>query len=194
MLPTDETLFEQWSSGNKRAGQALVGRYFPYLSAFFRSKLSASIDDLVQQTFLISLERSGKYRKDGPFKAFLFGTARILLLQHLRRRAREHAYLDVDELELGAPELEDESSHLAVAPKIAVALEHVPDEFREVLVLAFYRGLSAPEIASQVGLPLNTVYSRLRRAKQKLRRACESLEEASPEQSASVSPHPLLQS
>jgi RNA polymerase sigma factor (sigma-70 family) len=58
---------------------------------------------------------------------------------------------------------------------LSLALQHVPVDQQIALELTYWEGLSAPEIARVLRIPENTVYSRLRRAKDHLRRALEVL-------------------
>ena len=60
------------------------------------------------------------------------------------------------------------------------ALARLDDAKREVFVFACIEGMSAPEIASLVGVPLNTVYSRLRAARQAFAQAVASLSKPCP--------------
>jgi len=57
----------------------------------------------------------------------------------------------------------------ANAESLHAALEKLPDEFREVIVLHDLEGLAYKEIAAVVGIPIGTVMSRLARARERLR-------------------------
>ena len=60
---------------------------------FFAGKLDDQVEDLVQQTFLVCLEKRGGYRGEGSFRAYLLGIARFRLLNYLRDRKPRDAPL-----------------------------------------------------------------------------------------------------
>ena len=86
----DETaVLEAWRSGDNRAGRLLVKHYYARIYGFFFNKVDdESCEDLTQETFEIMLRRRDAYRGDGPFRAYLFGIARFVLISHIRKRQR----------------------------------------------------------------------------------------------------------
>jgi RNA polymerase sigma-70 factor (ECF subfamily) len=64
--------------------------------------------------------------------------------------------------------------------RIRSALDQLPPEQREVVELAYYRGLSHTEIAEHTGQPLGTIKTRIRLAMQKLKSTLAMLRESSP--------------
>jgi RNA polymerase sigma factor (sigma-70 family) len=179
----DEALFDHWCRGDRHAGQMLVQRYYGYLVRFFDRRVRSSIDDLVQQTLLSVLDAGARFRRDSSFRAYLIGTARHQFINYVRRTKR-----DAISRSAGDPMWEHESNSRVQLNYSDESLDHawlndalcrVPSELRMVLRLAFWEGLTAPEISSTTGVPLNTVYSRLRRAKRRLRRDYGLTEEPS---------------
>jgi RNA polymerase sigma-70 factor (ECF subfamily) len=74
-----------------------------------------------------------------------------------------------------------ESAERVEAQRLALALlDEIDEEKRVVLVLAEIEQLSVPEISAILGLPLNNVYSQLRRARQQFSRALAARHKASP--------------
>lgn len=104
-------------------------------------------------------------------RAWLFGVAKRVAAKHrrgLERHARKVAALPEPEGGRGLDERVADRNHLE---RIARAIDELAPERREVYVLADLEGLSAPEIADALGCKLNTVYSRLRRARADLSNA-----------------------
>jgi RNA polymerase sigma factor (sigma-70 family) len=175
---SDLELLEEWKAGSNNAGSALVRRHFDALYRFFENKARGHEDDLIQQTFMASVEAKNAFRGEGSFRAYLFGLARFQLLTHYRKTFR------------GA-QLEPETSSvrdLGTSPTGAVArrqeaqllelaLQSIPIDQQIALELTYWQDLSAPEVAGVLGVSENTVYSRLRRAKGHLRDALEQLAE-----------------
>lgn len=173
----DLTLLALWRSGDNEAGGVLVRRYFAALHRFFALKTAGQGEDLIQQTFMACVEAKHAFRGESSFRAYLFGLARYQLLTHYRKVYRR------PEVELTTTSLQrlsyspsatlsrrDEQRHLYRA------LESIPLDQQIALELTYWEGLAAIEIAHVLGIPENTVYSRLRRAKENLRDALEQLD------------------
>ena len=174
----DAELLAAWSSGSRSAGDVLIDRYFEVVHRFFRNKVGAEIDDLVQQTFLGCVEARASYRREASFKTFLLAIARNQLFMHYRR-TRNRADFSVSSIcDLGT------SPTGVIARRqeeqlVAQALQRVSLDAQVILELAYWEGLGGTAIAEVLDVPLNTAYSRLQRAKQSLR---ECLRELAPDE------------
>jgi RNA polymerase sigma-70 factor, ECF subfamily len=171
-MDDDGGLLEAWRRGDLRAGDALVERYSAIVVRFFRSKLGDDIDDFVQQTFT-DVVRARDRLSSGSFRAYLLSVARHRLVDELRRRFRRPEALDIATMSL-----EDIGTSLSQRfardeRKLAMlrALRGLPVDFQIVLELAYWEDLSGAEIAVVLGVPPNTVRSRLARARVALREA-----------------------
>lgn len=173
-VTTDAELLAQWRAGSREAGSALIDRYFRVVHRFFRNKVNSEVGDLVQQTFLACME-GRSYEGEASFRAYLLAIARNQLFLHYRRQ-KQHP------IAAGLTPVRD----LATSPSGVLArhqdvqllndaLRRVPLEAQVLLELAFWEGLDGAEIAAVLRVPLNTAYSRLRRAKVALRAALEQL-------------------
>lgn len=173
---SDAELFSRWRAGRADAGSALVRRHFRALHTFFSGKATGHVEDLVQQTFMACVEAKDAYRGEASFRAYLFGMARLQLLAHYRKSKR-HALID-----LTTSSLRD----LGVSPSgmvaeqqgrdlLAAALQHLPVDQQIALELSYWEELTAAEVAHVLGIPENTVYSRLHRAKENLRKVLDEL-------------------
>lgn len=126
-----------------------------------------AIDDVVQDVFLTAYRRRDSLRYEVSPRAWLFGVTRRVAFRYRRgaaRRARRHtAFAEV------ARPLADPPQHRHDhAQQLSQLLARLSDNTREVWQMTELLGMSAPEIASELGLPLNTVYSRLRLAREQL--------------------------
>jgi RNA polymerase sigma factor (sigma-70 family) len=170
LQPTDEELFDAWAAGSKRAGQQLFTRHHASLTRYFHNKAGGETDDLVQQAVLACLEAHPRFRKDARFRTFLFGVARNVLYEHFRRAHKGAAVLDVDSISVA--ELGTSPSSLVAREEeerlVRDALRQVPLASQELLELYYWEDLSAPELASLLGIGEGAVRSRLRRAKEQL--------------------------
>jgi RNA polymerase sigma factor (sigma-70 family) len=177
VMGTDIELLDAWCAGDNVAGDALIRRHFDAICRFFRSKLGEDVEDLIQQTFQICTVRRRDLHADGSFRGFLFGVARNLLLDHLRRRYRRGHHDDIHMISL---------RDLGTTPSEAVArsereqliqeaMLRIPLEQRMILELAHWEGLSGREIAQALEIGENTVRSRLSRARTALREEIERL-------------------
>ncbi len=174
----DTELLRRWGNGDRAAGGELIERHFATVFRFFRTKVHGEVDDLVQQTFLACLEARQRYREESSFKTFLLGIARYQLFSHYRMALKLKALdPEVTSLrDLGT----SPSGHLARRDERTVlldALRCIPLELQIVLELVYWEELDGPMIAQMLEIPLNTAYSKLRRAKAALR---EQLRESKP--------------
>lgn len=131
-------------------------------------------EDLVQEAYVRALRSFDGYRGGDP-RAWLLSIVRNTCYTWLRQR---HAHLD----DTAAADSADVADDPAAGPEAQVirhsdgallrrALEDLPVEFREALVLRELEGLSYKEIADVAGVPLGTVMSRLSRARTQLQHA-----------------------
>jgi len=132
--------------------------------------------EVTQDTFIKIWEHPETYRYDeSKFLAWLLMITRHRAIDHLRReKLRSGQSMSMDDEAM--PEMPDAS--LDVEEKwreMRHVLDGLPAEQREVIVMAYYHGLSQSEIADMLNWPLGTVKTRLRLGMQKLRDALTEL-------------------
>lgn len=125
----------------------------------------AALEDVAQEVFLVAFRRAGAWRDWSSPRSWLFGVARRVAADHRRSRDR-HARKLAALPELAAPQPVDErvADHERLRA-VASAIASLSPDRRAVYILAELEDLSAPEIAEALEIKLNTVYSRLRRAR-----------------------------
>jgi RNA polymerase sigma-70 factor (ECF subfamily) len=134
-------------------------------------------EDVVHDAFIAVVERADQFKPErGSLVAWLVTTVRNLALDRARRRTRR--------AQITEEELRHEPAELVLDPEALTWLEHrrlrvlaaldsVPEAQRRTLEIAFFEGLTYPEIAEREGVPLGTVKSRAARALAALRAALE---------------------
>ena len=104
-------------------------------------------------------------------RTWVFTIARTTAIDLSRRRSRAAPAAPVPD----EPDMVDELDHLLRAEAVRAALDRLTTEHREVLDLAYFRGLTQAEIATRLGLPLGTVKSRTYYALKAFHLACDEL-------------------
>lgn len=168
---TDESLMLEFLAGSRAAFEELFARYRRPLFNFFRRRLNQSADsradDLTQDTFLAVLRATERYEPRAPVRTYLYGIAFNLLASERRRQFRDAPPAGP------APEPGTTSDATSVL-WIRQALAKLELSAREILMLRQYEQLSYAEIAELLELPINTVRSRLFRARIALKDLLES--------------------
>jgi RNA polymerase sigma-70 factor (ECF subfamily) len=131
-------------------------------------------EDVVQDALLRAIRHFGGYR-GGDMRAWLLTIVRNTCYSWLGRNRKDAGTTEFDEaLHSELRTVDDPESEMlrgALREALDQAIDGLPVEFREVVVLRDVQGLSYAEIADVVGIPVGTVMSRLSRARQRLQRA-----------------------
>jgi RNA polymerase sigma-70 factor (ECF subfamily) len=168
-MQSDEQLMLEFQKGKSPAFEELFQRYRNPIYGFFRRRLSnvARAEDMAQETFVVILRGTERYEPRAKFRTYLYAVALKLLWTERRKEQREaRAGGDPDEL----PQKGDPSAALWIRE----ALARLDADHREVLMLREYEQLSYDEIAALLKIPVNTVRSRLFRARGELKALLES--------------------
>jgi RNA polymerase sigma-70 factor (ECF subfamily) len=129
----------------------------------------ASLDDVVQEVFVIVHRRLGTFEGRSSLRTWLFGIAIRVVRDHRRASQRRHCDHVVDPDTLGAT---SDAAEKADAVRVLHALlDELEDERREVFVMVELEQMAMPEVADALGLNLNTAYGRLRAARQDFEQA-----------------------
>jgi RNA polymerase sigma-70 factor (ECF subfamily) len=147
-----------------------------YSYAMVLSRNHAEAEDLVQETYVRAIQALGRLRAGSNMKGWLFTILRNIWLNQLRRRRNGPQVVEIeveDGIANNIAEPSKDSYDLYVskvqAEQVRAAIQELPVEFREVILLREYEDLSYLEIASVLDCPVGTVMSRLGRARAKLR-------------------------
>lgn len=166
-MAEDRELISRVAAGDEAAFRQLYERYgdrvFRYALTLLRNLHLA--EEVVQETMVAIWRGAGSFKGGSRVSTWIFGIARNQAHALLRREVRGER---VPEEPLTLP---DPAEAVEREGRVLSALAELPPDQREVVVLAFYEGLSYREIASLLGVPEGTVKSRMHFAKRKLREA-----------------------
>jgi RNA polymerase sigma factor (sigma-70 family) len=168
----DEACVRRLVSGDLRALGPLYTRYRGVVMNVLRHQVRESeLDDLCQEVFLTFAQVANRLRPDVTVRAFLVGIAakkgkKSGVMEWMRARLIDRNV---------SKEERTSTPHLRVdagrdAEKL---LAKLPEEWRTIIVLNAVEGWTAEEIAASLGVSPNTVFTRLHRARQKIRELTE---------------------
>jgi len=158
-MTSDEDLMLQFQNGSREAFEELFARYRQPLYRFFRRRISndARADDLMQETFLAVIRSKVRYEPRALVRTYLYGSA-LKQVSADRRWQSRRPDTPLSDQEASAPQAD-------TPIWIKQAITKLEEMDREILMLREYEELSYAEIAKLLHLPLNTVRSRLFRAR-----------------------------
>ena len=178
MGPTDEELVDAFQAGELSAFDALVRRWERKIQGAIYRVMGTEEEarDLCQETFLKAYRSLASFKREARFSSWLYQIALNLCRDRMRRR-RGRTMISLDAMDDEGASLpgRQEPSPLdlaesgALARTVAEAVNGLPDEQREVIVLKEYQDLTFLEIAEILDVPLSTVKTRLYRGLGQLR-------------------------
>ncbi|MGB6904311.1 MAG: sigma-70 family RNA polymerase sigma factor [Acidobacteriaceae bacterium] len=164
---TDEQLMAAFARGSTDAFSALFHRYRQPLYGFFCRRIAdrSNAEELAQDTFLALLRAQNRYEATALFRTWLYAIA-FRILQSYRRKAAFRGMFGAS-----LPPASEPATHPAIHAEIALreAMSKLDRIDREILMLREFEQLTYAEIAALLGIPVNTVRSRLFRARGALR-------------------------
>lgn len=186
--PTDEDLLRRFNEGDADAFAELVARFErPLYNFILRSvRRRDRADELLQDVFMKVVQRSSDFKGNSKVSTWIYTIARNLCIDHSRKMVfRRHKSLDAPGRSTGSdegPTLLDRQASEDAKPdraalaedlkaRIAAAVEELPEEQKDVFLMRHVQGMKFKEIAEVVGVPENTVKSRMRYALERLQRA-----------------------
>ena len=175
-VPSDAEVIGR-SLSDPEAFGVIYDRHAPTLLRFLGRRAGAKVaEGLVGELFRIAFERRKTFDVSrASALPWLYGIGANLLLKHRRgeaRRLRANARMAADE----AADRRSSAAALdarVLFPRVADAIEALPDGEREALLLFAWEDLSYQSVAEALELPIGTVRSRLNRARAHLRELLE---------------------
>jgi RNA polymerase sigma-70 factor (ECF subfamily) len=177
---SDEALLQQYAAGSAASFETLYARHELKVWRFIRRQLGeqALADEVMQEVWFTVAREAGRYQPTARFTTWLYTLARHRVIDQLRARrptasldaAREDGEPWVESLAAGEetepfPQLLSDESLM----RLLAAVERLPAEQREAFLLQTEGGMSVEEIAVLTGAGFETVKSRLRYARNRLR-------------------------
>lgn len=131
-----------------------------------------SLDDSVQDVFLVVYRRMDDFEGRSSVKTWLYGIARRVAKDYRRRAGRkERGMVPAEGLASDSAAPDEDAARRQAARVLEEMLQSLDAKKREVFVLAEVEQMTAPEIADALGINLNTAYSRLRAARAEFEKA-----------------------
>lgn len=165
---------------DRTAFMQIYSHFAPRVKGFLVSRglTSHAADDVLQEVMLAIWNKAQSYNPNkAAISTWIFTIARYKYIDRLRRESRHQT--DSDDLDLkpsDAPIADDDVLQDQRQNAVQAAIASLPADQQSVIFLSFIKGLAHSEIAEQLGLPLGTVKSRIRRAFARLREELGEIE------------------
>ncbi len=153
-----------------------------YAAALRMTRNGSSAEELVQDTYVRAFRFAESFEWGTNLKAWLFRILTNTFINNYRHRTHERKYVEraasepiYDEVldteaRAFASDPEKHAFNTFLRTELERAIDELPDDFRQVVVLADLQGFSYKEVAEILGCPIGTVMSRLHRARRMLQR------------------------
>jgi len=184
-LERDDVLLRRAAKGDEEAFLLIYRRHQApmYRFALRMTGNTWAAEEIVQDVFMTLMRDPKKYDASrGALGAFLYGVARNRVMKHLERLPREVALEEKNEDGTGSGIVLQDASTPAIwlekrerVRQVRDAVQELPVEFREAVVLCELEELSYEEAAQMAGCPIGTIRSRLHRGKALLMAKLEML-------------------
>jgi len=174
---SDEELVEACQSGEASAFDILVARWEDRIrgAAFRFLGSEEEARDVAQEAFLKAYRALSSFKREARFSSWLYQIATNLCRDRLRRR-RTRATVSLEALEETGPVMvetrpgaHERLLERDLARAVRRAIDALPEEQREVVILKEYQELTFLEIAHALDVPVSTVKTRLYRGLDQLR-------------------------
>jgi RNA polymerase sigma-70 factor (ECF subfamily) len=177
---TDAELLQHYMKGDEAAFQEIVARYKNSLYAFLKQFLNRTdlVEDVFQETFLQLFTSRASFDQSRPLRPWLFTIAANKAKDALRKSQRTSAVpigaisdaqdMSFDEMlnTLGSDNTvpHDELERDETATQVNDVIAGLPENLREILILAYFNKFSYKQMADVLSIPIGTVKSRLHTA------------------------------
>jgi RNA polymerase sigma-70 factor (ECF subfamily) len=127
----------------------------------------ADLDDLLQEVFLVVSKRLNDYEERGRTRAWLYSICTRVVSTYRRSQKRRREHESLGEQAVAARQLDHVEDREALALGWEL-LQQLPEQQREVFLLYEVEDMPMSEIAQALSTPLQTVYSRLYKARERI--------------------------
>lgn len=167
----DLELIHRFRSGEEKAFEVLMERYFPRIYRLASHVLggSAAAEDIAQEVFIRAYKGRLQFRGEASLYSWLYRITVNLSLNHLSRH--RSGFPAAQAPALGSPS-SDATDQLELSRRdahVRNALDALPPHYRAPVILSILEGLKYREISTLLGIPLGTVKSRINVGKHLLR-------------------------
>jgi RNA polymerase sigma-70 factor (ECF subfamily) len=185
--PDDRALMSRYRNGDVEAFELLYSRHKGPLYRYFlrRGMHPEAASELFQEVWTRIIRSKDRYRPTAKFTTYMYQLAHNCYVDHVRLQARaptHHSSTDIDPDGISGNQEdnpENQAAQSQLREQFRQALETLPEEQREALVLREEGGLSLADIATVTGVSPETAKSRLRYGVKKLREIFNSRDDTS---------------
>jgi RNA polymerase sigma-70 factor (ECF subfamily) len=174
---SDEQLMKTYAGGSMEAFEVLYERHRGPLYRYILRLVAnpATANDLYQGSWEKIIKARGRYKASAPFRAWMYRIAHNHVMDHFRREqpVADTPAEDVADNQAGPDERISAQSR---QKNLLAAIENLPAEQKDTLMLKLETGLDLQTIADVTGVNKETAKSRLRYAVKKLRQVMSGLE------------------
>jgi RNA polymerase sigma-70 factor (ECF subfamily) len=183
---SDTQIIERTLGGEPEAFSLLVRRWERQIYGLTLRMLGRDDEakDATQETFISAYRNLSKFRGGAKFSSWIYRIALNICNTKLRSRSKVTISLEEQREATGfelAADLDDLSSNIQqeqITQHVRRALQGLPPEMRQVIIMKEYDGLKFSEIAEILGIPLSTVKTRMYTGLTELRKRLEHLRQA----------------
>ena len=159
-------------AGQRDAAESLLTELLPRVRNLVRylRRGDMDVDDITQEALVAILRGLPTWRGEGSFKSWADRVVARVTFAHLKKTRAPQQQVGGEDDELGTVASEDAGPDDHVFRRDMVRLlDALSDEQRQALVLHYVMGMSVPEMTEELGIPFETVRSRLRLGRNNLR-------------------------
>lgn len=179
---SEAELIRECIAGDHRAWETFIRRYQArvYNVAYHMTQDADRASDLAQEALIQILKSLSRFRGEASLSTWVHGLTMRVCLHHLRKERRRQADSWEEMLpgraepETGYGRPHEDVTREQLQRRVHDAVAALPLKFRSVMVLHGLGGMTYEETAQALGLPVNTVKTRVFRAKARLRQALQS--------------------
>lgn len=169
-MDDEEKLIESAKNGDGESFEILYKRYIKIVYGYVYNKVNRKEDaeDLTSEIWIATLKSLSHYEGNSSFKNWLFGIVKHKIMDFYQEKYKIEKTPLVEEIFL-EEEKNNEDQGSEKEKRIAVLLQKLPENYRQVLMLRFLKGYTTAEIAQQLGLTISNVkviqYRAIKKAK-----------------------------
>jgi RNA polymerase sigma-70 factor (ECF subfamily) len=174
---SDEQLMKTYAGGSMEAFEVLYERHRGPLYRYILRLVAnpATANDLYQGSWEKIIKARGRYKDSAPFRAWMYRIAHNHVMDYFRRE-QTVAETQAEDMADGQPGPDEQISAEYRKKNLVAAIENLPAEQKDTLMLKLEAGLDLQTIADVTGVNRETAKSRLRYAVKKLKQVMGSLE------------------
>jgi len=170
---TDAEIVARVLKGDVQAYALLIEAYKGpvYNLAYRMTGVFPDADDLTQETFIRAYQKLYQFDQEKIFFTWLYTLAVNLIRNHLKKNARDIAFFTAQHLSSASQSKDKGENPLSEdsAVQLDAAMQKLPVDIREVLILKFHQEMTFEEVAAITGNSLSAVKMRVYRGLEKIK-------------------------